>query len=131
VTWRWGLAQPVLVLAQAGPDTTWPAAGDLTRSLVAIFVVFGLLTLLAWLARRGTFGALTRPGRSLVKVEGAVPLGERRALMVVSVEGRRLLLGLTPMSVSLVTELAPQPTTPGDAPFEQTLARTISGAGPS
>jgi flagellar biogenesis protein FliO len=71
-----------------------------------------------------------------VKVEGAVPLGERRALMVVSVEGRRLLLGLTPMSVSLVTELAPQPppstgARPGDAPFEQTLARTISGAGPS
>ena len=124
MTWAW-------VLAQTAPETTWPAGGDLTRSLVAIFVVFGLLTALAWLARRGTFANFGRQGRALVKVEGAVPLGERRALMVVSVEGRRLLLGLTPMSVSLVTELAPQPATPGDAPFEQTLARTISGAGPS
>ena len=34
-----------------------------------------------------------------------MPLGERRSLMVVAVEGRRLLLGLTPMQVSLVTEL--------------------------
>ena len=124
MTWRW-------VLAQSAPDSTWPAGGDLTRSLVAIFVVFGLLTALAWLARRGTFGSFGQKGRTLVKVEGAVPLGERRALMVVSVEGRRLLLGLTPMSVSLVTELAPQPPSAGDAPFEQTLARTISGAGKS
>lgn len=127
----WGLALALAQTAQTAPDTSWPAGGDLTRSLVAIFVVFGLLAALAWLARRGTFGALGRQGRTLVKVEGAVPLGERRTLMVVSVEGRRLLLGLTPMSVSLVTELASQPTSPGDAPFEQTLARTMSGAGKS
>ena len=127
-----------MLLAQTAPDPNWPAAGDLTRSLLAIFVVFGLLAVLAWLAKRGTFGGLGRQGRSLVKVEGAVPLGERRSLMVVSVEGRRLLLGLTPMQVSLVTELAPepglspQPVAPDGTPFEQTLARTMSGgAGPS
>lgn len=126
MTWPWVLAQ------QSAPDASWPASGDLTRSLIAILFVFGLLTLFAWLARRGTFGSLGlgRQGRSVVKVEGAVPLGERRSLMVVSVEGRRLLLGLTPMQVSLVAELAPQPATP-DAPFEQTLARTMSGAGQS
>jgi flagellar biogenesis protein FliO len=72
-----------------------------------------------------------RQGRSLVKVEGAVPLGERRSLMIVSVEGRRLLLGLTPMQVSLVTELSAAPPASGDTPFEQTLARTMSGASPS
>jgi flagellar biosynthetic protein FliO len=119
------------VLAQTAPEASWPAAGDLTRSLVAIFVVFGLLALLAWLARRGTFGALGRQGRALMKVESAVPLGDRRSLMIVTVEGRRLLLGLTPMQVSLVTELAPAPSGPGETPFEQTLARTMSGASPS
>jgi len=119
------------VLAQTAPEAAWPAAGDLTRSLFAIFVVFGLLALLAWLAKRGTFGAMGRQGRSLVKVEGAVPIGERRSLMIVSVEGRRLLLGLTPMQVSLVTELAPAPAAPAETPFEQTLARTMSGASPS
>ena len=117
--------------AQTAPDPGLPSGGDLTRSLFAIFVVFGLLALLAYLAKRGTFGGLGRQGRSLVKVEGAVPLGERRSLMVVSVEGRRLLLGLTPVQVSLVTELSAQPVAPDGTPFDQTLARTLSGAGPS
>jgi flagellar biogenesis protein FliO len=38
-------------------------------------------------------------------VETAIPLGERRSLVIVSVEGRRLLLGLTSTNISLVTEL--------------------------
>jgi flagellar biogenesis protein FliO len=38
-------------------------------------------------------------------VETAIPLGERRSLVIVSVEGRRLLLGLTTTNISLVTEL--------------------------
>src|SRR5215470_9824774 len=98
------------MLAQTAPDpANWPGSGELTRSLFAILVVFGLLAVLAWLARRGTFGSMGRQGRSLVEVEGAVPLGERRSLMVISVEGRRLLLGLTPVQVSLVIELAPEP----------------------
>jgi flagellar protein FliO/FliZ len=110
------------VIPAAVPDAAnWPANGDLARSLFAIFVVFGLLALFAWLAKRGTFGGFARQGRGLVKVEGAVPLGERRSLVVVSVEGRRLLLGLTPAQVSLVTELAPS-----KEPFEDTLARSIS-----
>jgi flagellar biogenesis protein FliO len=33
-------------------------------------------------------------------VETAVPLGERRSLVIVSVEGRRILLGLTPGQIS-------------------------------
>ncbi len=120
-------------LAQSPPDpANWLGSGDLTRSLFAILVVFGLLAVLAWLARRGTFGSMGRQGRSLVKVEGAVPLGERRSLMVVSVEGRRLLLGLPPMQVPPVTELAPpQPPSAGGTSFEHTLARTMSAAPPS
>jgi len=46
-----------------------------------------------------------RRGRLPIVVETAVPLGERRSLVVVNVEGRRLLLGLTPQNVALVTEL--------------------------
>ena len=54
-----------------------------------------------------------------------VPLGDRRSLVIVSVEGRRLLLGLTPAQVSLVTELAP-PT------FQQAVDRHLPVAtGPS
>lgn len=78
--------------------------GITLQSFVAVLVVLGLVAALAWLARRGTFAALRRAPRAVV-VETAVPLGERRSLVIVAVEGRRILLGLTPGSISMVTEL--------------------------
>ena len=85
-------------------DASSLADGELWRSLFAIVVVFGLLFGLAWAARRGRLGFFAKPPAS-VRVEATVPLGDRRSLMVVAIEGRRLLLGLTPVQVSLVTEL--------------------------
>ena len=98
------------------------------QSLVGVIVVLGLVVGLAWLLRRGAFGAL-RPGSRAITVETAMPLGERRSLVIVSVEGRRLLLGMTPGQISMVTELdaaAPVPveSTPGGGAgqsFEQLL----------
>jgi flagellar protein FliO/FliZ len=106
---------PVLAIEAAGLSD-----GELWRSLLAIAVVFGLLGALAWAARRGRLGFFTRQP-SHVRVEATVPLGERRSLMVVAIEGRRLLLGLTPMQVSLVTELT-------TAPFDAALARAEATA---
>jgi flagellar protein FliO/FliZ len=97
------------------------ADGELWRSLLAIVVVFGLLGTLAWAARRGRLGFLSRQP-SQVRVEATVPLGDRRSLMVVAIEGRRLLLGLTPAQVSFVTELAATP------PFAAALARAGQGS---
>jgi flagellar protein FliO/FliZ len=98
------------------------------QSLFAVVVVLGLVAALAWLLRRGGFGAL-RPGSRNITVETAVPLGERRSLVIVAVEGRRLLLGMTPGQISMVTELdavaaAPEtPAGPGASgqSFEQLL----------
>ena len=75
------------------------------QSFFAVLVVLGLVASLAWLLRRGAFGSL-RPGSRSISVETAVPLGERRSLVIVAVEGRRLLLGMTPGQISMVTELA-------------------------
>ena len=75
------------------------------QSFLAVLVVLGLVCALAWLTRRGAFAALRR-GTKVITVETAVPLGERRSLVIVAVEGRRLLLGLTPGQISMVTELA-------------------------
>ena len=77
------------------------------QSLFAVLIVLGLVAALAWLARRGAFAGLRRSGA--VTVETAVPLGDRRQLVIVSVEGRRLLLGMTPTQISMVTELGPAP----------------------
>ena len=98
------------------------------QSFLAVVVVLGLVVALAWLLRRGAFGPL-RPGSRSIAVETAVPLGERRSLVIVSVEGRRLLLGMTPAQISMVTELdavapaAEPPAQTGDKgqSFEQLL----------
>ena len=74
------------------------------NSFLAVLIVLGLVVALAWLVRRGSLGALTKRGGA-INVETAVALGERRSLVIVSVEGRRLLLGLTPTTMQLVTEL--------------------------
>ena len=120
---------PVLAVEAAGLTD-----GELWRSLLAIAVVFGLLGALAWAARRGRLGFFTRQP-SHVRVEATVPLGERRSLMVVAIEGRRLLLGLTPMQVSLVTELTTPPSPDAAStgfgaasPFEQALGRAEASA---
>jgi flagellar protein FliO/FliZ len=74
------------------------------NAFLAVLIVLGLVAGLAWLLRRGSLGALTGRGGAIT-VETAVALGERRSLVIVAVEGRRLLLGLTPTTMSLVAEL--------------------------
>jgi len=105
-----------LLLAQVtAPVVTGPEfAPPIWRTLLALVFVLALLAGLGWALRKGL---LARRGNSAIGVETALALGERRSLVIVTVEGRRLLLGLTPGQVSLVTELKPPPT------FEQAVVR--------
>jgi flagellar protein FliO/FliZ len=97
------------VVGAAGPDLMPPFG----RMLAGLLVVLGLLAVLGWALRRGL---VARRSTGALGVETALALGERRSIVIVTVEGRRLLLGLAPGQVALLTELAP-------APFEQALAR--------
>ena len=100
----------------AGTPSGWSDGPGVMRTLLSLFVVLGLMAGCLWLVRRG---GLTggRKGPRAVQIETAVGLGDRRQLVIVAVEGRRLLLGVTPMHVSLVTELAAS-----GATFADTLA---------
>ncbi len=89
------------------------------QSFLGVLIVLGIVAGLAWLARRGAFKTLGRSNRPIT-VETAVALGERRSLVIVAVEGRRLLLGLTPGQISMVTELG-APKLPGSGGFEARL----------
>jgi flagellar protein FliO/FliZ len=96
------------LLAVAAPEPAPFLSPDVSaglRGLVAVVVVLALLALFAWLLRRGVFGPLGRRGVSAITVETAVALGERRSVVIVAVEGRRLLLGLAPGQISMITEL--------------------------
>ncbi len=124
-----------LVVAAAQGAAVWDpsAAGGVLRAATSLAFVLGLLALLAWLLRRGTFGNLGRR-RGPVAVERAIALGERRSLVIVSVEGRRLLLGLTPAQVSLVADLGTSghpdsQGAAGDPAFAETLDRTLAVPG--
>jgi flagellar biosynthetic protein FliO len=96
---------------------------------LAVLVVLGLVGTLAWVVRRGGLGALA--GKTgAIAVETAVALGERRSLVIVAVEGRRLLLGLTPTHMSLVTELESAGATPAVAMAAGSLAVSAGKARP-
>jgi flagellar protein FliO/FliZ len=111
-----------LLARQADP---LPSTTGSLRAITGMVLVLGLVCVLAWLARRGTLRLPGAKSRVPIAVESAVALGERRSLLVVSVEGRRLLLGLTPMQVSLVTELAATP----PPSFAHALDRRATGPG--
>ena len=114
----------VLAQAQAAmPAAGWSDGPGVVRTLVSLLVVLGLLGGCLWLVRRGGLPG-GRRGPRAVQVETAVGLGDRRQLVIVSVEGRRLLLGVTPMHVALVTELSA--TIPS---FADTLSARVPGPG--
>lgn len=108
-------AQTDLVGA-AGPDLV----PSVWRTLGATLVVLALLALLAWALRRQQ--AVRRTGRGL-GVESGLSLGDRRSLAIVTVEGRRLLLGLAPNNVTLLTELQPLPS------FDDAVAQATKNEG--
>ena len=78
-----------------------------------------LLGGITWLLRRGV---LARRATGALAIESSLALGDRRSLVVLTVEGRRLLLGLAPAQISLVTELQPRES------FDHALARVTSAA---
>ena len=114
---------PLCVFALADP---LPSAvdGGLVRAVLGVFFVLGLVTVLAVLLRRGVLTLPGQRGPRTLRVETALSLGDRRSLVIVNVEGRRLLLGLTSTQVSVVTELGAAPGT-----FDRVLDQA-SSAGP-
>lgn len=87
---------------------------SLLRMFGAFAVVIALLAGTLWLLKRG---AGVRRNTKGFAIEAALPLGDRRSLAIVTVEGRRLLLGLAPNHVSLVTELS------ASASFDDAVSR--------
>lgn len=77
------------------------------EAALAMVIVLALLGATLWLLRRG----LNRRGTAgaLMTVESSISLGDRRSLVVIGVEGRRLMIGLAPGQVQLVTELQNAP----------------------
>jgi flagellar biogenesis protein FliO len=82
------------------------SAALLARSLASLLVVVALLLLFIWGLRRGMLRVGPFAPRTNMVIETAMALGDRRSLVIVAVEGRRLLLGLSGGGISLLTDLA-------------------------
>jgi len=109
----------LMALAAAPADAWTPTTPDWLRGLAATIVVVALAGACAWLLRRGKLGPLGRRRDRLVTTEIVAMLGERRSLVVATVEGRRLLLGVTPAQISLVAELN------AAVPFDRRLEASV------
>jgi flagellar biosynthetic protein FliO len=94
----------LLWLAQMDP---LPSAidGGLVRAAVGTCAVLAILAVLAVLLRRGVLTIPGQRGSRSLAIETALPIGDRRSVVILNVEGRRLLLGLTPAQVSVLAEL--------------------------
>jgi flagellar protein FliO/FliZ len=107
------------------PSSPIPSAvdGSLVRGVVGTVVVLGVLVVLAALLRRGVLKLPGQRASRALSVETALSLGDRRSVVVLNVEGRRILLGLTPGNIAILTELGAAPPT-----FDQALDRASAGS---
>jgi flagellar protein FliO/FliZ len=105
----------VLFALQAPGATPVDIGADALRAIAALAAVMAALVGFLWLLKRGTFAVGRKNNRQALAVESALSLGDRRSLVIVSVEGRRLLLGLSSGQVGLITELAQTPASFGAA----------------
>jgi flagellar protein FliO/FliZ len=116
-------------------ESAAPGLIDLLRLAGALASVVGLVWLFGRLAQRG--GAAVRGSGSLA-VRERIAVSRGVQLLVVAVDGRTLLVGVTGQQVNLVADLtqpgaivppvAPQPVSVSPAPAAPGLAERIAGA---
>jgi len=109
-------------LAQV-PDAPLGLDTGLIRAFIGLVIVLGVLLLLAALLRRGVISIPGHAGKGPMTIDGTLQLGDRRSLLIVSVDGRRLLVGATSTQVNLLTELGP-----GADRFGASLDRASGGS---
>lgn len=103
------------------------AAGNMLRMLMGLGVVILLVFALAWLARRASvMKFLNRGGEGPIRLLGQLSLGTRERLLLVEVDGQKILLGVVPGRITRLDAMAASES--GD--FAQHLKTAQSGARP-
>jgi len=88
---------------QDPPAERSPNSGiSLGKIAISLAAVLLLVVALGWLFKKLT---LRLPGSQHVKVICSVPLGQRERLLVVEIQGKQRVLGVTPQSINMLFEL--------------------------
>lgn len=93
----------------AGADAAPGMTGLVGRTIIALGAVLGLMAAAVWAARRWMPQVARTGGRQSIEILGQKMIGGRRALMLVRVRGRTLLLGATPQSIQTLSEFDSEP----------------------
>lgn len=107
-------SSPLLNAASAGE----PLAGDSIMLTVsgALALIILIMVALAWAARRSGIARRFNDGRHDISVVASKSLGNRERVVVVDVQGSRLVLGVTASQISCLATLekvdVPQPDEP-------------------
>ena len=105
------------------------SAGNLVDTGVGLLLVLGLMLGLAWLVKR--YVQVPGIGKGQVQVQGGVSLGAREKAVLLSVEGRRLLVGIAPGRVQTLLVLDDEPVTEQDFAGQLAVAAEQSRVRPS
>lgn len=97
------VAQPSRITAPAA-ETPPRAAGELSlgNMVISLAIVIVVVVALGWAFKKLTSRL---PGNRHIKIICAVPLGQRERLLVVEMQGKQRVLGVTPQSISFLFEL--------------------------
>lgn len=97
-------------------------AGAVASMVLSLLAVIAMIFGLAWLVRRtGLQGKMLRT----MKVSSAVTLGAREKVVVVTVDQRRFLLGVTGQQISLIAELDAEQPAVEDEPVAGDFAKKL------
>lgn len=89
---------------------------DLLRLSLSLVLVIVLIFAVAWIARRS--GLLRNKGQATIEIIASQSLGGRNSIVVVEVEKKRLVLGITQHQISLLQTL-------DDPAFASTLQQAM------
>ncbi len=103
---------------------------ELLQVAGSMLLLLGVLVLALYLLKRyGPKAGLGVFGRGDMKLEGQLPLGPRRSVVVVRYLNKRLVLGVTETSINLLTEME-SGHDPERADFQDSLARETGRGDP-
>ena len=78
------------------------SSGDIGSMVVGLSAVLGIIFALAWLSKR--FNLAAPGGNSNMRMISAMSVGQKEKIILVEVEGEKLLLGVTPQQISPLKE---------------------------
>lgn len=81
-------------------------SSQLLRTALGLLLILGLVFALAWAARRISGGRLgVRSGDGPIQIVGQQALGVKERLLLVEVDGQRILLGVSPGRIARLGDL--------------------------